>query len=188
MVRNANRGFPEVIVSKEYQRTPGSVCLTAFARARYLEQRRCGNGVRVTVHSPLVKSNICDLMPPGLLDRSSIQIHRLSPTLAHSLKVRQERPRRGRRKGQLSWPWAHLLLGWPLRHLRQAFSQCWLGRGAQSQNINKSDPESNFSWERQSPAGFSVLPSGSSPQGKIRVLQARQALRVWNLCPCQKTL
>lgn len=102
MVRNANRGFLEDIVSKEYLRTPVSVCLTAFAHARYLEQRRCGNGVRVTMHSPLVKSNIRDLRPPGLLDGSSIQIHKLSPTLAYSLKMHQERPGKGRRKEQLS--------------------------------------------------------------------------------------
>ena len=79
MVRNANRGFPEDIVSKEYLRTPVSVCLIAFAHVRYSEQRRRGNGVRVTMHSPPVKSTICDLRPPGLLDRSSFQIHRLSP-------------------------------------------------------------------------------------------------------------
>lgn len=58
MVINVNGVFLQDIVSKEYLRTPASVCLTALAHARYLEQRRCGNEVRVTLHSPLV--TICD--------------------------------------------------------------------------------------------------------------------------------
>lgn len=40
-------------------------CLNAFAHARYLEQSRCGSGVRVTVYSLLEKSKISDLRPPS---------------------------------------------------------------------------------------------------------------------------
>lgn len=42
------------------------VCLTAFAHARYLEQSRCGIGVRVTMYLPF------HLRLPGLLGSSSI--------------------------------------------------------------------------------------------------------------------
>ena len=137
MVRNANKSFHKD-TNKEYLRTPVSMCLTAFAHARYLEQRRCVYGVRMTMHSPLVKSNICDLRPPGLLDSSSVQIHRLSPTLAYSLDA----PGEARKVKEET---AILILGTSIVVVAfeasgQAFSQCWLGIGAQSQNVNKSDP------------------------------------------------